>query len=182
MVEVNPHSLVRVRSRLIIDQMTVSERSFTCVGKSGSKIAYATSTVYAFPSSSSTNVTDLQRTNNNVILGPKKTRIVFYYNAIFDTIGRTVLLPCKTVGRPHPEVYWMDTENNIVDIDDDRYKVLPTGELRISSVRWSDMGLYTCIARNAVSKDTISTFLYPMLVSIFVFMIFSSSSIEVIIH
>lgn len=59
--------------------------------------------------------------SNNLILF-----FVFIFstkNAIFDTIGRNVILPCKTVGRPHPEVYWMDTENNIVDMDNDRYKV-----------------------------------------------------------
>lgn len=162
--EISPNSLVRVRSRLIIDHMAVPERAFTCVGRSGSKMTYATTTVYASPASPP-NVTDMLRANTNSLLGPKKARIVLYYNAIFDAIGRNVVLPCKTVGRPHPEVYWMDTENNIVDSDNDRYKVLPTGELQITSVRWSDMGLFTCIARNAVSKDSISTFLYPMMVS-----------------
>lgn len=145
--------------------MAVPERQFTCVGRSGSKITHATTTVYASPDHPP-NVTDLLRVNSNSLLGPKKARIVLYYNAIFDTIGRNVLLPCKTVGRPHAEVYWMDTENNIVDSESDRYKVLPSGELQITSVRWSDMGLYTCIARNAISKDSISTFLYPMLVSV----------------
>lgn len=171
--EVNPNSLVRVRSRLIIDHMAAPERSFTCVGRSGSKMAYATTTVYATPPNPQ-NITELLNEKTNSLLGPKKARIVLYYNAIFDTIGRNVLLPCKTAGRPHPEVYWLDTENNMVAGETGRYKVLPSGELLITSVRWSDMGLYTCIARNAVSKDSISTFLYPMPVSFdfsFIFLI-----------
>lgn len=164
MSETNPNALVRVRSRLVIDHMSVPERSFTCVGRSGTKMTYATTTVYASPPNPQ-NITDLLTSNTNSLVGPKKARIVLYYNAIFDTIGQNVILPCKTAGRPHPEVYWLDTENNMVGSDNARYKVLPTGELLITSLRWADMGLYTCIARNAVSKDSISTFLYPMLVS-----------------
>lgn len=165
--ETSPNALVRVRSRLVIDHMSVPERSFTCVGRAGTKMTYATTTVFASPSNPQ-NLTDLLNVNANTLAGPKKARIVLYYNAIFDTIGQNVLLPCKAAGRPHPEVYWLDTDNNMVGADNSRYKVLPSGELLISSLRWADMGLYTCIARNAVSKDSITTFLYPMLVSIFI--------------
>lgn len=42
-----------------------------------------------------------------------------------------------------------------------RQKVLPNGDLLISPLRWSDMGTYTCIARNPISKDTAETFVYP---------------------
>jgi len=157
--ESSPSALVRVRSRLIIDRMSLTERTFTCVGHSGSKTTFATTTVYPAPSNSH-NITDLL--SRNSLSGPRKTRIVLFYSVIFETIGRNVLLPCKAAGLPHPEIYWLDPEENIVNEQSGRYKVLSTGELLITSLRWSDMGTYTCIARNPLAKDTATSFVYPI--------------------
>lgn len=43
-----------------------------------------------------------------------------------------------------------------------RFKVLGTGELLITNLRFNDMGTYICLAKNSVSKDVVSTFLYPL--------------------
>lgn len=39
----------------------------------------------------------------------------------------------------------------------------PGGELILNNLSWSDMGEYTCVVENSISRDTTSTFLYPML-------------------
>lgn len=156
------NALVRVRSRLIIDYFALTERSFTCVGRSGGKTAYATTTIYPAPAST-TNLTDLMGLNGmNSLSGPKPSRIVLFYSVIFESIGQKVVLPCEVSGRPHPEVFWLDVEGNVISSHHDRYQVQRNGELVIKSLRWSDMGQFTCIARNPKSKDQASTFVYPI--------------------
>lgn len=98
--------------------------------------------------------------------GPKKTRIVSYYTTLFSTIGENVILPCQATGRPFPEFYWTNANDDIIGDQNPRFKVLPNGDLMILQLKWSDMGTYRCTAQNAVSKDSVETFLYPS-VSIF---------------
>lgn len=139
--ETSPDALVRVRSRLIIEHSSSSERTYTCVGRAGSKTAYESTTVYSAPGHKSHNITEFLSLNS----GAKKARIVMYYSVLFDTIGRNVILPCKAAGRPNPEIYWLDQDDNIISGRDHRLRVHPSGSLYISSLRWSDMGTYTCI-------------------------------------
>lgn len=156
--ETSPNALVRVRSRLIIEHTSASERTFTCVGRAGSKTAYESTTIYGAPGHKSHNLTELLSLNG----GAKKARIVTYYSALFDTIGTNVVLPCKAAGRPNPEIYWLDPDDNVINGRDHRLRVHPSGALHISSLRWSDMGSYTCIAKNPLDKDSVSTFVYPV--------------------
>lgn len=148
-----------------------AEKSYTCVGQSGTKTAYATTTVYSSGGSTKIgrfnqhNITDLM-TINHRINSPKKPRIVLYYSVIFEEIGSNVMLPCKAAGRPRPDVYWLDTNENIINGQDPRIRMLPTGELLITYLRWTDMGTFTCVAHNALAKDAVATFVYPVLVSI----------------
>uniref|UniRef100_U5EZP6 Putative neural/ectodermal development factor imp-l2 n=1 Tax=Corethrella appendiculata TaxID=1370023 RepID=U5EZP6_9DIPT len=173
--EVSPNAFTRVHSRLVLDHSShASERSYTCIGRAGGQTTYATTTVIqdenpssASSSSSMTtkNLSDLLLNNhNNFYNGLKKARITLFYESMFDVIGSTVILPCKTYGRPLPEVYWLDEEGNVINdnVREPRYKTLPTGELIITNLNWSDMGAYTCVAKNAISKDVASTFLYPL--------------------
>jgi len=157
--EANPNALVRVRSRLIIEHSSSSERTFTCVGRAGSKTAYESTTIYSAPGHKSHNITDLLSLNG----GAMKARIVYYYSVLFDVIGTNVMLPCKAAGRPSPDMYWLDPDDNIISGRDHRLRIHPSGSLYISSLRWSDMGTYTCIAKNAVERDSISTFVYPIM-------------------
>ena len=143
-----------------------SERSFTCVGRSTSEIVHATTTIYSTPATPH-NITELLAFNNNLLDGPKKARIVLYYSSILKSMGTNIMLPCNVAGRPRPEIYWLDPNNRIIGNDDPRLTVLPSGTLSINDLKWVDMGSYTCIARNALAKDSIATFVYPVLVSIF---------------
>lgn len=156
--ETSSTSIVRVRSVLIIDHVLPNERTFTCVGQSSGQTVYATTTIY--PSSKSQNLPELLALNNKAI-GPKKAKIVYNYPMVLDNVESNVILPCKAIGRPRPEIYWMDS-NGIITGDDPRFKILPSGELLISNLKWADMGAYKCVARNTVGKDTAATFIYPV--------------------
>lgn len=139
--ETSPNALVRVRSRLILDHSSASERTFTCVGRAGSKTAFESTTVYGAMGHKTHNITELLSLNG----GAKKARIIMYYSVLFDSIGTNVILPCKAAGRPNPEIYWLDPDDNVISGRDHRVRVHPSGSLYISSLRWSDMGTYTCI-------------------------------------
>ncbi|XP_055317570.1 neural/ectodermal development factor IMP-L2 isoform X1 [Sitodiplosis mosellana] len=160
--ESNPTSRARAISRLIIDRSVITERTFTCVGRSGSKSAVESTTI--FPNENN-NQSDLLSLNAGITSaasnGPKKVRVLSFYSTIFASIGKSIVLPCKAAGRPHPEIFWLDAEQNMIGAQNSRQKVLPNGDLLISPLRWSDMGTYTCIARNPISKDTAETFVYP---------------------
>lgn len=161
----DPNARATTVSRLVIDRMTASERTFTCVARSAGKIAHATTTVY--PSDKSSGLLPLADN------GPRRARVVFYYTTLLSTIGENVILPCQATGRPFPEFYWTNQNDDIIDEQNPRIKVLPNGDLMILQLKWSDMGTYTCTARNAMSKDTAETFLYPFVSILFVFYFFS---------
>lgn len=158
--------MVRVRSRLLVDVDDSEDNMYTCVGQSGPKTVYATSTIYSSgtPFLNQHNISNILSLNRNT--DPRKPRIVYYYSVIFEEMGSNIVLPCKAAGRPHPDIYWLDSNENVIDGRDPRIRVLPTGELMISYLRWSDMGTFTCVAQNALAKDSASTFVYPVLVSI----------------
>lgn len=154
-----PSSRARAISRLIVERSAVSEKEFTCVGRSGSNSEYVSTKVAP---SDTNSITDMFALNGvSGAHASKKARILSFYRTIFAPIGKTVILPCKATGRPNAEVFWLDAEQNVIDGQNARQKVLQSGDLLISPLRWSDMGTYTCIARNPISKDTAETFLYP---------------------
>ncbi|GAB0086641.1 Neural/ectodermal development factor IMP-L2 [Sergentomyia squamirostris] len=164
--EASPNALARVRSRLVLEHAAPTERTYTCVGRSGGQTAFATTTVVASahhvrPKHNFTS--DIINTLLNPGGGPQKPRIVLYYTVMLELMGSDIVLPCNTIGRPRPEIYWLDTNDNLISGQEPRYRVLPTGELIITNLKWSDMGGFTCVARNALAKDTITTFVYPVL-------------------
>lgn len=161
-VESSPNSFVILHSRLIIDRASTTDREYTCVGRAGSKTDHSTATIFGVTSGKKHNLTELSAFD-----GPKKPRIVLFYSAIFELMGSSVVLPCSIAGRPYPEVSWLDQYEELINGNGEgRVRVLPTGDLLITDLEWSDMGAYTCIARNPAGKDSISTFVYPLLVSI----------------
>uniref|UniRef100_A0A1L8DPD5 Putative conserved secreted protein n=1 Tax=Nyssomyia neivai TaxID=330878 RepID=A0A1L8DPD5_9DIPT len=164
--EASPNALVRVRSRLVLEHAAPTERTYTCVGRSGSKTAFATTTVVASShhGRQKHNITsDILSTLLSPGGGAQKPRIVLFYTVILELMGSDVVLPCNTIGRPRPDIYWLDVNDNLISGQEPRYRVLPTGELVITNLKWSDMGGFTCVARNALAKDTITTFVYPIL-------------------
>ncbi|XP_077283499.1 ecdysone-inducible gene L2 isoform X2 [Arctopsyche grandis] len=157
--------MAKVRSRLIINNiLPIEKNTYTCVAQVGSKTTYFTTTVFTsqgFPKAQ--NFTEYLMLNKEILTAPSKPRIVLYYSVIMENIGNTLIVPCKVVGNPRPDIYWIDNEESIIPLQHPRIKIMRTGELVIHGLRWSDMGGYTCVAKNPISKDTITTFVYPML-------------------
>lgn len=161
--ESSPTTMARVVSRLVLDHSTrAAETTYTCIGRSGVQIALASTTVYHIDAPRS-NFTDIMRSGHHLFTHLKPARVTLHYKALFEYMGSTVILPCKAVGRPVPEITWKNEEGNVISsMQDPRYRTLPTGELVINELRWADMGTYTCVAKNAISKDEADTFLYPI--------------------
>lgn len=114
------------------------------------------------------NVSGVTVHENNLADGLREARIILYYNAILQTMGSELVLPCRAAGRPFPDVYWMDNEDRVIggphgSNGSGRLRVMPNGDLLIRSLKWADMGSYRCVAQSPISKDSVSTFVYPML-------------------
>ncbi|XP_065093358.1 neural/ectodermal development factor IMP-L2 [Ochlerotatus camptorhynchus] len=161
--ESSPTTMARVVSRLVLDHSShAAESTYTCIGRSGGQIAVVSTTVYHVEAPRS-NFTDMIKPGHHLFMHLKSARITLHYKALFEYMGSTVVLPCKAVGRPLPEITWKNEEGNAVgSMQDPRFRTLPTGELIINDLRWADMGSYTCVAKNAISKDEAETFLYPI--------------------
>lgn len=93
-----------------------------------------------------------------------KTRITKWSPIVTQIMGSTVVIPCGVADSSPYRQYWKDNFGNAIDTDvDPRRKSGPEGELILNNLSWSDMGEYTCVVENSISRDTTSTFLYPML-------------------
>ncbi|XP_049882336.1 neural/ectodermal development factor IMP-L2-like [Pectinophora gossypiella] len=145
----HPSSIARITSKLIASAQNGDV--FTCLATAGLKQQSASTTVYV------TEGEDPDLVLEKLLIPPKPV-ITAYYNEIFQNMGTNIVLPCRIEGKA--DLYWQDNLDNII-LGDNRHRVLPSGDLMISGLRWSDMGQYTCVAQNAYGKDTASTFLYP---------------------
>ncbi|XP_055911856.1 neural/ectodermal development factor IMP-L2 isoform X1 [Eupeodes corollae] len=157
LIESSPSEIVNVRSVHVIDHILSEPKVFTCVGRSGSKIVYGSTTVYP-PTESK----ELIHFGNKALARPRKPIITFNHVTHIDFIGTNVVLPCKAYARPHAELFWMGKEGLITE-QSNRFKILDSGELLISNLKWEDMGTYKCVARNSVGKAVAETFVYPLL-------------------
>ncbi|XP_049882339.1 neural/ectodermal development factor IMP-L2-like [Pectinophora gossypiella] len=151
-IDANPTSLARVTSSLLIPT-TQDQDTYTCVISAGLKTARASTIVYSDGDGS----TDEQE---RAKLTPLTPRILVSYKVFIDLIGNSIVLPCKVRGHPRPHVTWKDNKGNFVK-NNPRMKVLRSGELVISSLRWTDMGEFTCHAENAFGSKHATTFVYP---------------------
>lgn len=173
--EETPTSVARVVSRLVIDRSSrASQTTYTCIGRSAGQLAMASTVVYHIDATGSRlgNFSDLMllrpvgagaTSPTHSFMNLKNARITLHYKTLFENMGSTVVLPCKAVGRPVPEITWLNEDGSVVgSLQDPRLRTLPTGELIITGLRWTDMGTYTCVAKNAISKDEAETFIYPV--------------------
>ncbi|XP_017771118.1 PREDICTED: neural/ectodermal development factor IMP-L2 isoform X2 [Nicrophorus vespilloides] len=160
--DVPPHGMAKIRARLVINSaLPIHEGTFTCVAESGAQVATAKSNVYVVRNENSErNITELL--TKELLETRAKPTIVLFDTIYMDNIGSDIVLPCKAVGNPRPNIMWFDPTDNRIRASNDRVTVLPDGGLRIRNIHWSDMGKYVCVAMNADSQDNISTFLYPM--------------------
>ncbi|CAH4029205.1 neural/ectodermal development factor IMP-L2-like [Pieris brassicae] len=151
MIDTNPSSLGRVRSTLLVTRNDAPSE-YSCLILSGSKTARASTVVY----SSEIN-TDLTERSKLVPLSPK---ILVSYKMFVDIIGSNIVLPCRVKGHPRPIVTWTDNNGESVK-KNPGMKVLRSGELVISQLRWKDMGEFTCRAKNLFGSAEAKTFVYP---------------------
>ncbi|XP_050524261.1 neural/ectodermal development factor IMP-L2 isoform X2 [Daktulosphaira vitifoliae] len=94
----------------------------------------------------------------------KTSRVTKWSPVLMQMMGTTVMIPCSVSASTPYRHYWMDNYNRVINFDvDPRHKLGPEGELILNELSWSDMGEYTCIVENSISRDSASTFLYPML-------------------
>ncbi|KAL4707500.1 hypothetical protein ACJJTC_000252 [Scirpophaga incertulas] len=149
-IQSNPTSLGRATSTLLVTHADSADE-YTCLASSGNKVTRATTIVHGSGTSS--------ETTERWKLLPRAPRIVARLAALVDTIGSRVVLPCRARGHPRPLTHW--TDNNGLPVSGPRMKVLKSGALLISPLRWSDMGEFTCHATNAFGNESSSTFLYP---------------------
>lgn len=118
--------MTTVRSRLTIDQQIASERTFTCIARSGSKTVYASTIVHKgprHPIKSKENLPELWTANANLFGGMRPVRITDYFKSVLAVMGSNLILPCKTSGRPGGEVTWYDVNDNVITGQEARFKV-----------------------------------------------------------
>uniref|UniRef100_A0A1A9UG40 Ig-like domain-containing protein n=3 Tax=Glossina TaxID=44049 RepID=A0A1A9UG40_GLOAU len=154
--ESSSSAIVKVRSVHVIDHMLSEPRTYTCVGRTGSKTVYASTIVYP-----QTDFKDLVQIREKPFRGPFRPRIVYSERMHLDLVGSNVVLPCKVHARPKAEVTWLNDEGNRIE-QSHRIKLLPSGDLLITNIKWEDMGAYKCVARNGMGKDSNDVFLYPV--------------------
>lgn len=169
--------VARVRARLFLDHIpSVGDHRFTCIGQVGGQVVHATTTVKTsssdlFPTSGANvrhhpvpaSVDMLNHWGLGSTVAPAAPRITKWYNVLLENIGNTVELPCGAYAQPHPQVYWLDNNDNLISKRHPRFRVKTDGSLVITNLKWEDMGEFHCVARNDLGKDTKGTFIYPML-------------------
>lgn len=145
-------TLGRIQHTILVSRAT-GEDTYTCLATSGVQTARAITTVYGTDDPS-------KDISERTKLFPLEPHIVFYYLMYANSIGNTIALPCRVKGHPKPQITWRNNRGAVVK-NDPRMKVLRSGELVISPLQWSDMGMYTCEANNAFGSQDAKTFLYP---------------------
>uniref|UniRef100_A0A8R1DLX3 Ig-like domain-containing protein n=1 Tax=Caenorhabditis japonica TaxID=281687 RepID=A0A8R1DLX3_CAEJA len=84
--------------------------------------------------------------------------IVQYTDSRFEMEGNTGTLVCRTDRLA--TIAWT-FEGEILNNSEEKYEVMPNGDLLVKRLEWSDMGTYECIASNKYGEDRVETFLYP---------------------
>ncbi|XP_066255700.1 neural/ectodermal development factor IMP-L2 isoform X2 [Euwallacea similis] len=162
-VERTAPGLAKVSSRLVINYVLPRHQdTYYCVAEAGSKKdRRMTKLVVPNGQGREMNLTELIA--RKIVGAHHHPRVTFWAPAYMDVMGSDVILPCKSVGNPKPDLVWYDPSNKQIDTEDNtRFSIRPDGELSIRSISWEDMGVYTCIVKNSVGEDSVESFLYPM--------------------
>uniref|UniRef100_A0A914XIC6 Ig-like domain-containing protein n=1 Tax=Plectus sambesii TaxID=2011161 RepID=A0A914XIC6_9BILA len=87
-------------------------------------------------------------------------QIYMWTDGRFEQTGAAAQLYCRAKGSPTPVISWLDVEHNPITADQ-TFEPLPNGDLLIKSAGWDQIGVYTCIAKNAHGEDKAEIFFYP---------------------
>ncbi|XP_073424965.1 immunoglobulin superfamily DCC subclass member 3 [Dendrobates tinctorius] len=63
-------------------------------------------------------------------------------------VGGVARFQCQIHGLPEPEIVW-ERSGEIIDTENPRYTLLPTGVLQITALQAEDAGAFRCVASNA---------------------------------
>ncbi|CAH2061741.1 unnamed protein product, partial [Iphiclides podalirius] len=166
-IDTNPTSLARVSSTLLVPRVE-GRAEYSCLVAAGSITVKASTVVYS--------TGEVPEPSERSKLVPLAPRILVSYKIFVDWIGSSVVLPCRAKGHPRPKVSWRDNAGRPATRDPrnegtarefrgltklDRGTVLRSGELVITSLRWSDMGEFVCQAANMFGSQLARTFVYP---------------------
>ncbi|XP_022109511.1 scavenger receptor cysteine-rich type 1 protein M130-like isoform X2 [Acanthaster planci] len=70
--------------------------------------------------------------------------------------GESFSMQCQAQGKPVPRILWKKDGNELPHVAN-RFTIMPTGDLKLTNVDTSDMGVYYCIATNPVLALSLST-------------------------
>lgn len=170
----SPTGIAKVTSRLVIDcALPVHRGLYSCAAVSGADADVSPPATVYVEADGVRNLSALLSACQHPGLGglglsaSGLPRITTFASFVMDVAGADITLPCVAEGSPRPEVYWTDNNNQLITPRGlmsrrNRYKVLPNGSLVIMKVRWSDMGVFTCVARSEAGRDNATTFVYPL--------------------
>ncbi|KAF8795300.1 Protein sidekick like protein [Argiope bruennichi] len=96
--------------------------------------------------------------NVSVIVDPMIT--VQPQRETVSEIGKTVQMPCSSVGNPPPQISWYRNAEPIDPKLGERFEIFPNGSLKISALSGADMGIYQCVATNIGGEASASTWLH----------------------
>nr|AAF61949.1 insulin-related peptide binding protein [Spodoptera frugiperda] len=155
----HPSSLALLTSKLVV-RSSANGDVYTCVATSALNQKTASTTVFTVDGNDEENLLILEK----LFRMPTKPVITTFYTNILQDIGSEVILPCRVDSNSESQVVWYkNNEQELIPLfDNSRMRVLPSGDLVISPLLWSDMGNYSCVAKNAYGKDTVDTFVYPL--------------------
>ncbi|GFT00377.1 zwei Ig domain protein zig-2 [Trichonephila clavipes] len=145
------------RSRLFLDCASPSDAGrYTCVAENNFIRTFKASQVF---------VADTLEVDNDALCLAKKTfgspaRVHMWTHTRLEIMGTDVQLFCRPRGDPRPHVMWKGPNNKSLN-DPKKYELLPNGDLIVKHIMWSDMGGYTCQAKNSEGTDEVLVFLYP---------------------
>lgn len=138
-----------------------------CKATSGDKTAHAAITIFVTGSKLRFLSNEVFDYDTEQVSAIAKAPVINFFDTVYlDTIGNNVVLPCSSSGARDTETIWLNANDKVIGGGlESKFTVTPFGHLKIKNIEWSDMGPYTCIVKNSYGKDSITTFLYPLLVS-----------------
>jgi len=158
-----------VRGRLVIECVDADDTAtYTCVAENAYKRIIAQSQVKVLPIEKLSETAHLTINEQqaciekNTFQRPSTARITMWTESRLEFIGLNAQLLCRTSG-DNVQIDWYSPDGNKIDFINSKYTLLNNGDLFIKKLMWEDMGEYICIARNNLSQDKITSFIYPVL-------------------